>query len=86
MLEGVDLEDCPEWVAECEATLDSLDEIGPGQRVYWLSVPLGVDKPSDRALEPLKRRHFRPARPPRPAPRPHPGRGRRAPPGPGRAR
>ncbi|MGL5827194.1 MAG: hypothetical protein ACRCYU_20610, partial [Nocardioides sp.] len=54
MLEGVELEDCPEWVAECEATLDTLDQIGPGQRVYWLSVPLGDDKPSDRVAEPLK--------------------------------
>ena len=54
MLEGVDLEQCPEWVAECEATLDSLDEIGPGQRTFWLSVPLGTDRPSDRAVEPLK--------------------------------
>lgn len=56
MLDGVDLEDSPEWVAECEATLDSLDQIGPGQRVYWLSVPLGVDKPSDRVMEPLRAR------------------------------
>ena len=54
MLAGVDLADCPDWVAECEATLDSLDQIGPGQRIYWLSVPLGADKSSDRALEPLK--------------------------------
>ncbi|GAA5036332.1 ATP-binding protein [Actinopolymorpha pittospori] len=54
MLDGVDLEECPEWVAECEATLDSLDQIGPGQRIYWLSVPLGVDKASDRVVEPLK--------------------------------
>lgn len=54
MLEGVDLDSYPEWVAECEATLDSLDQIGPGQRVYWLSVPLGADKPSDRVLEPLR--------------------------------
>jgi hypothetical protein len=54
MLDGVDLDSCPEWVAECEATLDSLDELGPGQRVYWLSVPLGADRPSDRATEPVK--------------------------------
>ena len=54
MLDGVDLEDCPEWVAECEATLDTLDHIGPGQRIYWLSVPLGDDKPSDRFTEPFK--------------------------------
>ena len=54
MLEGVDLDQCPEWVAECEATLDSLDAIGPGQRIYWLSVPLGVDKQGDRAMEPMR--------------------------------
>jgi len=54
MLEGVDLDDCPEWVAECAATLDSLDQIGPGQRTYWLSVPLGTDRASDRATEPLR--------------------------------
>lgn len=54
MLKGVDLAKCPDWVAECEATLDSLDEIGPGQRVYWLSVPLAPGKPSDRAMEPLR--------------------------------
>lgn len=54
MLKGVDLAEAPDWVAECEATLDSLDEIGPGQRVYWLSVPLAPGKPSDRLLEPLR--------------------------------
>jgi len=54
MLEGVDIAACPDWVAECEATLDSLDQIGPGQRIFWLSVPLGVDKASDRWSEPLK--------------------------------
>lgn len=54
MLKGVNLDECPEWVAECEATLDSLDAIGPGQRIYWLSVPLGVDKPADRVMEPMR--------------------------------
>ncbi|WP_425955266.1 hypothetical protein [Xylanimonas sp. McL0601] len=54
MLEGVDLEESPEWVAECEATLDTLDAIGPGRRVFWLSVPLGADKPTDRFTEPLQ--------------------------------
>ncbi len=54
MLEGVDVASCPDWVAECEATMDSLDLIGPGQRIYWLSVPLGSDKPSDRWLEPTR--------------------------------
>jgi len=44
MIEGVDLEACPDWAAECSATLDTLDAIGPGQRVYWLSVPLADGK------------------------------------------
>ena len=54
MLEGVDLDHCPEWVAECEATLDTLDAMGPGQRIFWLSVPLAADKQSDRWTEPLR--------------------------------
>ena len=43
MLAGIDTEQCPDWVAECEATLGSLQELRPGQRVFWLSVPLGSD-------------------------------------------
>lgn len=54
MLAGVDVASCPDWVAECEATMDSLDQIGPGQRIHWLSVPLGVDKASDRWAEPAR--------------------------------
>ncbi len=54
MLAGVDVASCPDWVAECEATMDSLDLIGPGQRIHWLSVPLGVDKASDRWSEPAR--------------------------------
>ena len=54
MLDDVDLEACPDWVAECNATLDTLDQIGPGQRVYWLSVPLGMDRSSDRFVEPFR--------------------------------
>lgn len=54
MLEGVDWEQCPEWVAECEATLDSLDQIGPGGRVYWLSVPLSAERFTDRVTVPLR--------------------------------
>lgn len=40
MLEGMDAAACPEWVAECNATLETLEQIRPGQRVFWLSVPL----------------------------------------------
>ncbi len=54
MIAGVDLAACPEWAAECEATLDTLDVIAPGQRTYWLSVPLGHTSGLDRVLEPLR--------------------------------
>lgn len=43
MLADIDTEQCPDWVAECEATLESLQELRPGQRIFWLSVPLGSD-------------------------------------------
>lgn len=45
MLEGLDPAQCPDWVAECEATLSSLDQLHPGQRIYWLSVPLANQTP-----------------------------------------
>ncbi len=54
MLAGVDLENCPDWVEECEATLDTLDQIGPGQRVFWLSVPLGNTSPFDILTNPAR--------------------------------
>lgn len=57
MLTDVDMSQVPDWVAECEATLGTLDELGLCERVYWLSVPLGVDKPTDRLLEPAKSKH-----------------------------
>lgn len=40
MLEGVDVEACPDWVAECQATLETVEMFSPGQRIYWLSFPL----------------------------------------------
>lgn len=40
MLEGVDIDNCPDWVAECEATLETVERFSPGRRIYWLSVPL----------------------------------------------
>lgn len=43
----------PEWVAECEATLDTLERIAPGQRIFWLSVPLGSTG-GDRFTAPVK--------------------------------
>lgn len=40
MLEGLDPAQVPDWVAECEATLDSLERLQPGRRLFWLSIPL----------------------------------------------
>lgn len=40
MISGLDLDAHPDWAAECEATLDTLADISPGQRTFWLSVPL----------------------------------------------
>ncbi len=49
MTEGVDLEQHPDWAAECVATLDTLDMYAPGQRVFWLSIPLTTPKAFDQA-------------------------------------
>lgn len=43
MMTGLDPQACPEWVAECEATLDSIEQLRPGYRIFWLSVPLAND-------------------------------------------
>lgn len=54
MLTDVDLDLCPDWLEECEATLESLDQLGPGQRIYWLAVPLGADRVWDRVVVPAR--------------------------------
>ena len=43
MLNGLDPTLCPEWVAECEATLHTIEQLRPGYRIFWLSVPLAND-------------------------------------------
>lgn len=40
MIEGIPLDRCPDWAAECQATLETLDEMILGHRTFWLSVPL----------------------------------------------
>jgi AAA-like domain len=56
MLENLDypLEQLPEWAAECEATLDRLEnELPLGERTYWVSIPLrGAG--SQMFVEPLR--------------------------------
>lgn len=40
MLDGLDLAATPMWVAECEASLDRMADLGLGERHHWLAVPL----------------------------------------------
>lgn len=54
MLDGVDLDQAPEWAVECDATLDSLDVLGVGRRIYWLSVPLRPGRPTDALTVPAQ--------------------------------
>jgi hypothetical protein len=63
MLAGIDPAECPAWAQECAATLDSLEEITLGRRVFYLSVPLApatakdrVGGPARASLEAVKRR------------------------------
>ncbi len=49
MLDGVDLEQCLNYVEEVELSLDELESIPVGERVYWLAVPLGAKSMTDRA-------------------------------------
>lgn len=51
MIDGIDLESHPDWAAECEATLDSLDELRIGERLHWLAVPLGGSNPVRESWE-----------------------------------
>ena len=40
MEEGIDLDAHPQWAAECDATIETLEMFQPGKRIYWLSIPL----------------------------------------------
>lgn len=40
MERGIDLDVHQAWAEECAATIDTLDQFGPGRRIYWLSIPL----------------------------------------------
>lgn len=40
MIDDVDLTHCPEWAAECDATLDFLEAVSLGERSFWLALPL----------------------------------------------
>ena len=49
MLEGVRIDECPEWSEEVERTLDALEQVPMGERAFWLSVPLAAGNIKDRA-------------------------------------
>jgi len=49
MLAGIDLQECPDWAEEVGETLDVLEDIAPGTRTFWLSVPLRAATPMDLA-------------------------------------
>ena len=42
MLAGVDISSSPGWAEECVLTLDMLEDIPLGERVYWLSIPISA--------------------------------------------
>ncbi|WP_249188358.1 hypothetical protein [Nocardiopsis sp. MG754419] len=46
MVEGVDLDEHPEWAEVAEATLDWLDEVNLTERTHWLALPLPADRPA----------------------------------------
>lgn len=54
MERGVDLGVHPAWNAECDATVDTLSDIRPGQRLYWLSIPLTSGSWREQAVTGLK--------------------------------
>lgn len=67
MLAGVDPDACPEWMAECEATMATLEQLRPGQRVFWLSVPLaggGIGMKMRAVMHGLEAKLALPASPP----------------------
>lgn len=73
MLAGVDVASCPDWVAECEATMDSLDQIGPGSgstgsrcRSGWTRPPTGGPNPPGRPPQTCATASACPAHPSRP--------------------
>ena len=53
MIQGLDLSQVPGWVAEVEATMDTLTELPLGKRQFWLAVPLS-NRGADRWREPLR--------------------------------
>ena len=49
MLEGVRIDECPDWAEEVERTLDALEQVPMGERAFWLTVPMAAGNIKDRA-------------------------------------
>ncbi|CAI9388043.1 MULTISPECIES: ATP-binding protein [Microbacterium] len=49
MLDGVRIDECPDWAREVELTLDALEQIPLGTRAFWFSVPLAAGSMKARA-------------------------------------
>lgn len=50
MLDGVRIDQCPDWADEVERTLDALEKVPLGTRAFWLSVPLAGTNFKARAM------------------------------------
>lgn len=54
MLDGVRIDESPDWAREVELTLDALEQIPLGTRAYWFSVPLAAGDIKARAMSALR--------------------------------
>ncbi|MGC8011082.1 hypothetical protein, partial [Salmonella enterica] len=54
MLDGVRIDECPDWAREVELTLDALEQIPLGTRAFWFSVPLAAGSMKARAMSALR--------------------------------
>ncbi len=54
MLDGVRIDECPDWAREVELTLDALEQIPLGTRAFWFSVPLAAGSVKARTMSALR--------------------------------
>lgn len=54
MLEGVRIDECPDWADEVELTLDALEQVPLGTRAFWLAVPLAAGSWKARSMAMLR--------------------------------
>ncbi|MGC5224533.1 ATP-binding protein [Micromonospora sp. DT81.3] len=54
MLDGVRIDECPDWAKEVELTLDALEQVPLGTRAFWFAVPLAAGDPKARLMSALR--------------------------------